>query len=107
MSPFSLLNLTLNSPLVSTPAQYFPCISFDYGESNSEYTLGKSFQQAAVLGVDRGADGNGTWFLAQVPGPNTPSQSIVQEMGVNDRSVVPSTNVFGISYFIVYFRKLQ
>lgn len=90
--PFSLLNLTLAPPLATTPTQYFPCNSFDYGKSYSSYTLGKAFLQAAFLGVNWKDEGNGNWFLAQAPGPNTPSAAAVQPIGVNDTSIAPSTN---------------
>jgi hypothetical protein len=93
--PFSLLNLTLTAPLVQTPTQYFPCNPFDYGKSYGGYTLGKAFLQAAFLGVNWGAgDSNGSFFLAQAPGPNTPSEAAVKSIAVDDQSVVPSTNVW-------------
>lgn len=93
--PFSLLNLTLTPPLVSTPTQYFPCnAGFDYGQSYGEPTLGKAFLQAAFLGVNWELSGNGSWFLAQAPGPNTPSQAVVMEIGLNDQFLEASTNVW-------------
>jgi hypothetical protein len=93
--PFSLLNLTLSPPLVTTPTQYFPCnAGFDYGKSYGEYTLGKAFLQAAFLGVNWGLNGDGSWFLAQAPGPNTPSQAVVQEIGLSDNFVSSSANVW-------------
>lgn len=91
--PFSLLNLTLSPPLVSTPTQYFPCnAGFDYGKSYGEYTLGKAFLQAAFLGVNWGLNGDGSWFLAQAPGPNTPSQAVVKSIGLDDQFVESSEN---------------
>ncbi|TVY78110.1 hypothetical protein LSUE1_G006095 [Lachnellula suecica] len=90
--PFSLLNLTLTSPLVSTPTQYFPCNSFDYGKSYGGYMLGKAFLQAAFLGVNWQLDGKGKWFLAQAPGPNTPSQAVAKAIGLNDAFITPTTN---------------
>jgi hypothetical protein len=57
--PFRLLNLTLTTPLVSNPTQYFPCNPFDYGKSYGFYTLKKAFLQAAFLGVNWQLDGNG------------------------------------------------
>lgn len=90
--PFRLLNLTLTTPLVSNPTQYFPCNPFDYGKSYGFYTLGKAFLQAAFLGVNWQLDGNGNWFLAQAPGPNTPSQAVAKSIGLNDAFITPSTN---------------
>lgn len=90
--PFSLLNLTLTSPLVSSPTQYFPCTPFDTGKSYGLYTLGKAFLQAAFLGVNWQLEGKGSWFLAQAPGPNTPSQAVVKTIGLNDAFITPSTN---------------
>lgn len=93
--PFSLLNLILTPPLVTTPTEYFPCnAGFDYGKSYGQYTLGKAFLQAAFLGVNWGLNGDGSWFLAQAPGPNTPSQAAVKEIGVNDQFVEASSNIW-------------
>ena len=90
--PFSLLNLTLTAPLVNTPTQYFPCTPFSTGQSYGIPTLGKAFLQAAFLGVNWGLEDNGVWFLAQAPGPNTPSQAVVKSIGLNDESITASTN---------------
>jgi hypothetical protein len=90
--PFSLLNLTLTPPLVASPTQYFPCTPYDYGKSYDIPTLGRAFLQAAFLGVNWGLTGKGAWFLAQAPGPNTPSQAVVQSIGVDDNFITPSTN---------------
>jgi hypothetical protein len=100
--PFSLLNLTLGPPLVNTPTQYFSCnAGFDYGKSYGEYTLGKAFLQAAFLGVNWGLNGDGSWFLAQAPGPNTPSQAVVKEIGLNDHFVNPSENVWNDTWTVI------
>ena len=72
--PFQLLNLTLDSPLIDKPTQYFPCTT---PQDSSTYTLGRAFLQAAFIGVNWD-QGLGQWFLAQAPGPNTdntPSQT--------------------------------
>lgn len=93
--PFAILNLTLTPPLVAKPTQYFPCnAGFSYGKSYGEPTLGKAFLQAAFVGVNWGLTGQGSWFLAQAPGPNTPSQAMVREIGVDDRFVLASENVW-------------
>ncbi|KAE9374733.1 hypothetical protein N431DRAFT_556971 [Stipitochalara longipes BDJ] len=92
--PFSLLNLTLTPPLVSTRTLYFPCTPYDYGKSRDFPTLGRAFLQAAFIGVNWGLNDttNGTWFLAQAPGPNTSSQAVVMSIGLNDNYITPSTN---------------
>ena len=63
--PFSLLNLTLESPLVDTPTQYFPCKGWESDDGN--YYLGRAFLQAAYLGINW--DQN-KFFLAQAAGPS-------------------------------------
>jgi hypothetical protein len=72
--PFALLNLTLTAPIISTPTQYLP---LQPGQGpNGAYQLGRAFLQAAFIAVNwqtAGGDGDGAWFLAQAPGPNTPS----------------------------------
>ena len=72
--PFSLLNLTLDEPLISTPTPYFPCQPPQLGD---EFSLGRAFLQAAFIGVNWGMQTQGEWYLAQAPGPgvaSTPSQ---------------------------------
>ncbi|KXJ91694.1 aspartic peptidase domain-containing protein, partial [Microdochium bolleyi] len=73
--PFRHLNLTLQQPLVSTDTPYFPCFT-----GSDRYVLGRAFLQDAFLGANWGAD---TWWLAQAPGPNVPSEKIV-ELGDGD-----------------------
>lgn len=65
--PFQLLNLTLEAPLVSQSTSYFPC---QPPNNSTAYSLGRAFLQAAFIGVNWDK-GNGNWFLAQAPGPNT------------------------------------
>ena len=68
--PFPLLNLTLETPILSTPQPYFPCKPYSPPDGN--YHLGRAFLQATFMGIN--------WdqlkfFLAQAPGPNSgPSQ---------------------------------
>ena len=71
--PFSLLNLTLQEPLVSTPTSYFPCQPPQAPDmSTTYYSLGRAFLQAAFIGVNwESNQGFGEWYLAQAPGPNT------------------------------------
>ena len=65
--PFQLLNLTLDAPFVSQKTPYFPC---QPPNNATDYSLGRAFLQAAFIGVNWDK-GNGKWFLAQAPGPNT------------------------------------
>ena len=72
--PFSLLNLTLEEPLVSTPTPYFPCQPPQTPDNSlTYYSLGRAFLQAAFIGVTwfGSNQGVGTWYLAQAPGPST------------------------------------
>ena len=69
--PFQLLNLTLDTPLSSSPLQYFPCQP-PQDPDNQQYGLGRAFLQAAFIGVNWG-DGQKQWFLAQAPGPHISS----------------------------------
>jgi hypothetical protein len=87
--PFALLNLTLTSPSVDVPTQYFP-IRPVQGPSGS-YELGRTFLQAAFLGVNW-QTGNGVWFLAQAPGPNTPSDTPATTIRPTDDFIIGSNN---------------
>ncbi|RDW73415.1 hypothetical protein BP6252_07322 [Coleophoma cylindrospora] len=89
--PFSLLNLTLTAPLVSEPTQYFPCSPVT---DSSPYMLGKAFLQAAFVGVTWQTNDDGVWFLAQAPGPNTPTPSlgVVTTIAPADKFIVASEN---------------
>lgn len=64
--PFKLLNLTLDTAIVPTPHQYFPCQPFHAVDGSNHYILGKAFLQAAFLGMNWEQS---TFFLAQAPGP--------------------------------------
>ena len=79
--PFKLLNLTLEPPLVSTPQPYFPCSPLN--SSHGFWALGRSFLQAAFLGVNY--DQNKT-FLAQAPGPAL-NQSVIQSISSSDTTL--------------------
>lgn len=78
--PFKLLNLTLTEPLAHTPTPYFPCSL----PTLPEYRLGRSFLQAAFMGVNWMTDNHGVWFLAQAPGPNIGSQPQVTRIEALD-----------------------
>lgn len=70
--PFALLNLTLESPLVGSSTQYFPCSPYTPTDGQT-YHLGRAFLQAAVLAQNWGTN---TLWLAQAPGPDTPSVQV-------------------------------
>ncbi|TVY39363.1 hypothetical protein LOCC1_G004300 [Lachnellula occidentalis] len=89
--PFSLLNLTLTPPAVTQPTAYLPCSPLS---DNGQPNLGRAFAQAAFVGVNWQTDGQGTWFMAQAPGPNTPSapEGVATSLQAFDRFIVPSSN---------------
>ncbi|GAB7354269.1 hypothetical protein MBLNU459_g4798t2 [Dothideomycetes sp. NU459] len=66
--PFALLNLTLESPIVNSATQYFPCSPYS-PSAKQAYHLGRAFLQAAFLAKNWATD---TIWLAQAPGPDTP-----------------------------------
>ncbi|KAJ5908060.1 hypothetical protein N7495_000742 [Penicillium taxi] len=92
--PFSLLNLTLEAPLVDSDTSYFPCFP-----TNESYTLGRAFLQAAFIGENYASgDGNGAWFLAQAPGPgviDTPTQVNIE---VDDRTIAGTDDSWEVSW---------
>lgn len=76
--PFALLDLRLEPPLVDEEMAYFPCMgTATTAADGGPYVLGRSFLQAAFVGVNwalKGegqgqGQGQGNWFLAQAPGP--------------------------------------
>ena len=71
--PFQLLNLTLDAPIVSPPIQYFPCQPFHASDGSNHYFLGKSFLQAAFLGMNWERR---KFFLAQAPGPGAAAPNL-------------------------------
>lgn len=82
--PFALLNLTLESPIITgSPRSYFPCRPFT-PLSNDYYRLGRAFLQAAFLGRN--------WFtevswLGQAPGPGQRRQGLgIQLQDIADRA---------------------
>jgi len=90
--PFSLLNLTLTAPYVDQPTPYFPCRPF-YADT---YYLGRAFLQGAFLGVNwmDSTNHNGVWWLAQAPGPNTPSVPAQVYIQDSDRNIAPSSGTW-------------
>ncbi|KAH8678797.1 aspartic peptidase domain-containing protein [Tricladium varicosporioides] len=89
--PFCLLNLTLASPIVDIPVQYFPCRPM-LDPAPAFFSLGRAFLQAAFVGVAWQTNRTGGWFLAQAPGPNTPTAAgaVVNSIQPSDRFIVPS-----------------
>ncbi|KAK5000656.1 hypothetical protein LTR66_000503 [Elasticomyces elasticus] len=85
--PFALLKLTLESPLVSTPTQYFPCSPFTPSDGMT-YHLGRAFLQAAFLAQNWQTN---KLFLAQAPGPAFLPQNI-KSISATDSSLSPATN---------------
>jgi hypothetical protein len=93
--PFSLLNMTLSAPIINKPTPYLP-LRPGLGP-HGKYELGRAFLQAAFIGVNwqtAMGDGNGAWFLAQAPGPNTPSKSTPTTIKQSDTTIVGSSNVW-------------
>ena len=88
--PFQLLNLTLESPIVRYPQQYFPCRPFYSMDRTGNYYLGKAFLQAAMIGINWQMN---AFFLAQAPGPEVPSPNI-QSIEPSDTSIrsLPEAN---------------
>lgn len=84
--PFSVLNLTLDKPLMYIPTAYFPCSP--WAPSDSTYYLGRAFLQAAFMAQNWD---QGKSFLAQAPGPKVPSRDI-QEILFADTSISPLPN---------------
>ncbi|KAJ6007734.1 hypothetical protein N7540_011710 [Penicillium herquei] len=59
--PFMLLNLTLEAPLVDKSTSYFPCYP-----TNSSYTIGRAFLQAAFIAQNYGTgDGYDTTAIEE------------------------------------------
>lgn len=86
--PFSLLNLTLDSPIVTEPTQYFPCQS-----SNTTYgywELGRAFLQGAFVSFNY--DTNVSYF-SQAPGPD-PAQSVIQTIDGDNAKLASGPDTF-------------
>jgi hypothetical protein len=92
--PFALLNLTLSDPLASTPTPYFPCSL----PRLPEFRLGRSFLQAAFVGINWETNYEGVWFLAQAPGPNIALAPNVLSIEPTDRFVLESKNNWADSW---------
>lgn len=75
--PFALLNLTLTSPIVSSPVQYFPCQPVEPNGTNGlRYALGRAFLQGAFVGWNTNAE---LGWLAQAPGPGDSNMGLGSE----------------------------
>ena len=88
--PFRLLDLTLESPIVSEPQQYFPCSPYNISNDKLGVFLGRSFLQGAFLGANLNQS---TLFLAQAPGPDAGDPNI-QPIALEDRTIksIPDEN---------------
>ncbi|EKG17972.1 Peptidase aspartic catalytic [Macrophomina phaseolina MS6] len=73
--PFALLNLTLDTPIVTKPTPYFPCNEYEPA-SGKQYRLGRSFLQAAFIGHNFRT--SMTW-LGQAPGPGPSRNGLGEE----------------------------
>lgn len=71
--PFQLLNLTLDTAIVSPPQQYFPCQPFHASDGSNHYIFGKAFLQAAFLGMNWQQS---KFFVAQAPGPGAAAPNL-------------------------------
>ncbi|TGO63379.1 hypothetical protein BCON_0013g00250 [Botryotinia convoluta] len=81
--PFSLLSLSLTSPLSNTSdsVPYFPCQPSSL--PSGSWALGRAFLQAAFLGTiwtdssNISSSQSTAFFLAQAPGPDVPDEELV------------------------------
>jgi len=73
--PFSLLNLTLTSPITDSDTPYFPCKAYVPSASAPEFHLGRAFLQAAFIGMNWDIIPT-RWWLAQAPGPQAVQPSV-------------------------------
>ncbi|TGO35688.1 hypothetical protein BHYA_0149g00010 [Botrytis hyacinthi] len=81
--PFSLLSLSLTSPLSNTSdsVPYFPCQPSSL--PSGSWALGRAFLQAAFLGTiwtdssNISSSQSTAFFLAQAPGPDVPDEKLV------------------------------
>jgi hypothetical protein len=77
--PFSLLNVTLDIPIVEKPTPYIPYHSYTLNpdNKNDRYKLGRAFLQAAYIG--RNWASQMTW-LGQAPGPGSTGQGLGDQL---------------------------
>lgn len=86
--PFRLLDLTLMSPIVETPTQYFPCKPSNSTRDSGFWQFGRAFLQAAFVGANYEQL---TAFLAQAPGPYGEG-SIIKEI-MPEASTIESSSI--------------
>ena len=79
--PFSLLNLTLESPIVAEPQPYFPCSPWT--SPDGKYYLGRAFMQAAYLSFNWEQN---KLFLGQATGPGS-GPSAIQTINPSDTEI--------------------
>ncbi|PVH68946.1 hypothetical protein DL98DRAFT_661939 [Cadophora sp. DSE1049] len=70
-----------------------------------KYALGRAFLQAVLVGANWQTavpgNGDGAWFLAQAPGPNTPSQNPATTIELRDSSLIGSENDWMDSWMVL------
>ena len=81
--PLSLLNLTLEPPIVTAPLQYFPCQPFTASDGSGNNFLGRAFLQAAFFAINWEQS---IYYIAQAPGPS-PDAPNIQSLGPNDMTL--------------------
>ena len=85
--PFSLLNLTLEPPIVTSPLQYFPCQPFTALDGSGNNYLGRAFLQSAFLAINWNQS---IYYLAQAPGPS-PDAPNIQPIGLEAKNLTTSS----------------
>lgn len=84
--PFSLLNLTLEPPIVTTAKQYFPCHPCTALDGSGDNYLGRAFLQAAFFAINWNSS---IYYMAQAPGPS-PDTSNIQPLEPDDKTLKSS-----------------
>lgn len=90
--PFLLLNLTLTEPIISPNTQYFPC---NAREDDDAYHLGRAFLQVAFIGANLNSK---VWWLAQAPGPDSTTTSVIKTIKDADTTITPSESDWTVSW---------
>ncbi|RDA88580.1 hypothetical protein CP532_5856 [Ophiocordyceps camponoti-leonardi (nom. inval.)] len=82
--PFQHLNLTLDPPLATKSAPYFPCSNGGIKLSGGSYVLGRAFFQDAFLGANWEQR---RWWLAQAPGPSSTASPNPTDILPGDKTI--------------------
>ena len=88
--PLAVLNLLLDSPVVSTKTQYFPCSPY-IPSDGSTYHLGRAFLQSAYLSQNWQTQ---RLFVSQAPGPDlaTIENGDIKTIASGDYNITPMIN---------------